>query len=109
MLSSETVAPTPKRRTPSARNAPLCSTITAASQNLNSSNGFLGSESHREADGRMSLVGSNGNRCAGGETALSEQFLSPSIGGSPELYVDLLLADRQTPARYRDENSAVKV
>ncbi|KAL2001463.1 hypothetical protein VTN02DRAFT_1720 [Thermoascus thermophilus] len=110
VLGSETVARTPKRQTtPSARNTPLCSTLTAAGQNLHSSNGLLGSERHREADGRMSLAGGNGNRYAGGETALSEQFLSPSIGGSPQLYVDLLLADRQTPARYRDENSAVKL
>lgn len=51
----------------------------------------------------MSFSGGNGNRCVGEKTASSEQSLSP------KLYVDLLLADRQTPAKRRDENAPSKV
>ncbi|KKA16524.1 Fungal specific transcription factor [Rasamsonia emersonii CBS 393.64] len=102
-LSSETVAKW--QATPSTRDGDRtpCSTTVVIGQELSSSNGHLGSVSHGEAECRMSFSGGNGNRCVGEKTASSEQSLSP------KLYVDLLLADRQTPAKRRDENAPSKL
>ncbi|KAL1961697.1 hypothetical protein VTN77DRAFT_1301 [Rasamsonia byssochlamydoides] len=96
--SPETVAPSKRLATPSIRDGPV-STTTAISPHLSSSNGLLGAVSYGEAEGRVSLAGGTDNR----KTTSAEQVLSP------KLYVDLLLADRQTPAKRRDENSPNKL